>query len=262
MSQTETPAGADGRADVRDGDSAGATNFDRYEVDRGRPRKRHRRVASLIVASAVCVLAAILLAGGGWALWMDRVERDSHGFVSVGTSDLDTETYAIVSELRGDGPDWLYGSAVVGDARVRVTSQNEEPVFVGIARTDDVSRYLDGAGYATIEHFTTSARTTHSGGPPSGRPSDESMWDVSQQGVGPLTIEWEPRAGDWSIVLMNADAGGGVDVRGNLSAEFPLLPWLAGGFLVAGLAVGCLGAWLFVRALRREDSVAQQLAVG
>src|SRR5262245_26925559 len=39
----------------------------------------------------------------------------AHGFVSLGTTDLRTETYAIVGDLRGDGPSWLWGSTVLGD---------------------------------------------------------------------------------------------------------------------------------------------------
>ena len=33
---------------------------------------------------------------------------------------------------------------------------------------------------------------------------------------------------------MNTDASANVDVRGDASAELPLLPWLAGGFLALG----------------------------
>ena len=65
------------------------------------------------------MLAVITLFGGAWALWVDRMDRSGGGFVTIGTSDLRTETYAIEAPLTGDGPDWLYGSTVFGTGRVR-----------------------------------------------------------------------------------------------------------------------------------------------
>ena len=184
-------------------------------------------------------------------MWKDRVDRDGSGFVSIGTTELRTERYAIVGDLRGDGPDWLYGSTLLGDARVRAASQAGQPLFIGIARKDDVFRYLQEAGYARIEGFEVRADTTHAGGAPSGPPSGESIWAPSTQGTGPQTLLWTPRAGDWSIVFMNADGSANVDVRGDASAEFPVLPWLAGGLLIIGGAAGLIAAWILVRAIRR-----------
>jgi hypothetical protein len=188
------------------------------------------------------VLAVVFFAGGGWALWKDRMDRDS-GLVSIGTTSLHTETSAIVAKLRGDGPSWLYGSTVLGNSRVRVTSETERPVFVGIARTADISRYLDGAGYATIAHLATNDLTTHPGRAVSTPPSRASIWAASTEGTGEQTLRWKPRGGDWSIVLMNADASAGVSVRGDASAKMPLLPWLAAGLLVAAAALAFIGGW-------------------
>jgi hypothetical protein len=62
------------------------------------------------------VVALVFLASGGLALWKDRVDRDGQGFVSLGTEELRTGQYAIVGDLRGDGPGWLYGSSVLAVA--------------------------------------------------------------------------------------------------------------------------------------------------
>jgi hypothetical protein len=134
-------------------------------------------------------------------------------------------------------------------------------VFVGIAPTDDVTGFLDGAGYATIEHLETADLTTHEGPELTTPPSEESIWAASTEGSGEQTLLWDTRDGDWSIVLMNADAGAGVAVTGDVSARFPLLPWLAGGFLLAGAALAVLGGWLLVLGIRRETR-ASQLASG
>ena len=215
-----------------------------------------RRVALLVTGGIVSGLAVALLSGGAWALAQDRSARDAGGYVSLATtSRLDTGTYALVSELHGDGPSWLYGSAVMGDARVRATSQNGQSLFVGIARTADVSRYLGGAGYATVEHIATNAVTTHAGGAPATAPAQLSIWAASTQGTGERTLTWQPRDGDWSIVVMNADASAGVAVQGSVSAKAPILPWLALSGLLGAVLFGVVGGWLLVRGIRTGKGV-------
>lgn len=213
---------------------------------------RRPRAFSLVAGSILCVVAVVFVAGGAWALWKDRVDRDSQGFVSFGTEDLRTGQYAIVGDLQGDGPGWLYGSTLLGDARVRATPDTGQPLFIGIARKDDVLRYLRGAGYATIYSFEVSADTTHPGDPPSGPPAQESIWAASTQGTGQQTLLWTPRSGDWSVVLMNADASADVDVRGDASAELPVLPWLAAALLIIGGVSGVFGVRVLVRAARAD----------
>jgi hypothetical protein len=208
----------------------------------------------LVAGGLLCLVALLFLAGGGWALWKDRVDRDGKGFVSFGHTDLRTEQYAIVGDLRGDGPSWFYESTLLGDARVRATSRAAQPLFIGIARKGDVLRYLRGAGYATVDSFEVRADTTHPGRPPTGPPSGESIWVTTTQGTGEQTLLWTPRSGDWSIVFMNADASANVDVRGDASAELPFLPWLAGGLLIIGAAAGFGGAWVLAGAIRRASS--------
>ena len=245
MSQNQTPVGL---ADHRD--DAPIDQQEPFVLREPPARSQGRSVGRWVAAILVSALAALLLAGGGWALWLDRVERDAAGFHTVETTSLHTDTHALVGDLKGDGPSWLYGSTVLGDARVRARSQTGQPLFMGIARKSDVSRYLSGAGFATIEHLDTGDVTTHAGGAPSAAPAPAVAWARSTQGTGQQTLRWTPRDGDWSIVLMNADASAGVGVRGDVGAKFPLLPWVAIGFLVTGGVVGVIGGWLVVRAVR------------
>ena len=71
-----------------------------------RRRRVRRNVASpMLVGTIASVFAVVLLAGGGWALWKDRVDRDASGFVSIGTASLRTDAM-IVGDLHGGGPSW------------------------------------------------------------------------------------------------------------------------------------------------------------
>jgi hypothetical protein len=207
----------------------------------------------------VCLLAALMFAGGAWVLWMDGIDRDAAGFVQIDSGKLHTDTYAIVSDLRGDGPDWLYGSTIFGNTRARVTSDTNKPVFVGIARTNDVQKYLDGTGYATIDHLASGAVTSHAGNAPSTPPSTATIWSATREGTGEQTIVWKPRAGEWRIVMMNADGSAGVAVHGDVGARFPAAPWVALGLLVTGALLALLGSWLLVRAIRHGRVTAAEM---
>lgn len=251
MSQTNTPVGTASRPDSP---AAQPSGWVAPDVS-GRPHRGGRyRVASLVAGGLISVLAVVLVAGGGWALWVDRMDRDASGFLSIETAtNLRTDTYAIRAKLQGDGPQWLYGSTLWGTGRVRATSRNGQPIFLGIARTGDVSRYLAGAGYATIDHLDTNDVTAHAGSAPSTPPSDASVWAASTQGTGRQTLRWKPRDGDWSVVVMNADARAGVAVRGGVDAKLPWLPWVAIGLLTAAAASGLVGGWLLIRGIRKGD---------
>jgi hypothetical protein len=106
------------------------------------------------VAGAVAAVTSLgLLAGGGTLLWAHRTQRDAAGFLSTDGTRFETSSYGLVAddiELRGEGPDWFYPAALIDEARLRVTADDESSrIFVGLARSADVERYLDGVGHAT-----------------------------------------------------------------------------------------------------------------
>ena len=64
------------------------------------------------------------------------------------------------------------------------------PLFIGIARKDDVFRYLEAPG--TRRSTASRSRPTRPTrvGAPSGPPSRESIWAASTQGTGQQTLQW------------------------------------------------------------------------
>jgi len=87
-----------------------------------------------------------MLVGGGGLGLASWIARDDQGYFDVTLDRLETDTAAITSDevtfaTEPGSPDWLMDRLDI-DLRLRVTSASERPVFVGIARTEDVDTYL------------------------------------------------------------------------------------------------------------------------
>ncbi len=212
-------------------------------------------VALLVVGSIAALLAFALLAGGCAAVVVDRTQRDEDGFVMSPSEDFSTATYAITSEsadVNLDGPDWATKDLL---GTVRIRSERERPVFVGIAREADVAEYLDGVEHAVV---TEIGREPHyaerQGGPPEGPPADQTFWAASTTGVGERTLDWEPEDGSWNAVVMNADGSRGVAADLSIGAELDPLIWIGVGLLVGGGLLAAAAALSITAGIRRGRS--------
>jgi hypothetical protein len=58
------------------------------------------------------------------------------------------------------------------------------------------------------------------------------------------------RDGDWTVVVMNADASPGLTVRAEAGLSAMALPWLAGELLAAGIMFGVAAAALIIVPVR------------
>ena len=121
---------------------------------------------------------------------------------------------------------------------VRIRSESERPVFVGIAREADVAEYLDGVAHAVVTEIGRKPEySERRGGAPEGPPADQTFWAASATGAGEQTLEWEPEDGSWNVVVMNADGSRGVAADLSIGGELDPLIWIGVGLLVGG---GCL----------------------
>ncbi len=215
------------------------------------------RILALVLGALLALVSAGLLLGGGAALWADQVLRDDDGYLTSPTRALSTGQYALRTEridLGDSGPEvsWALPDRWLGTVRLRATPTTEDAtVFLGIARTSDVSGYLSEAGYATITDLSRGTATyrEHPGGAPESPPADQGFWVSSASGAGTQTLAWEPERGAWTVVVMNADAAPGVAVRADLAATVPALGWLSVSLLVAGVALLVVGGVVVVLAV-------------
>jgi Domain of unknown function (DUF4389) len=218
------------------------------------------RVVLLIVGIMAVLVAAGLLAGGGWLLWLDRTQRDSSGYLSTGSEQVASTGYALASEsfeIDSDFPDWFASDDVFGKVRIRAEATDGGDVFVGIGRTEDVERYLAGVAHDEIsdfevDPFRVDQHAVEGTGAPPSPPGEQSFWDASAEGSGEQTVLWRVESGDWSAVVMHADGSQGVDVNLSLGARVAVILWVAIGLLIAGVLALAAGILLIVLAFRHR----------
>jgi hypothetical protein len=214
------------------------------------PTRPRRARIGLLVAAAITALAAATFVGlGTLAFWGDS-QKDEHGYLSTDSQRFGADTRALASEnldLDLDGAEGLVDSTGLGDIRLEVESRTEQPVFVGIARTDDVSEYLGGVAHTTLtdldyDPFEPSYAPQHGERRPA-PPAEQQIWAASSQGTDAQKLHWEIEDGDWSVVVMNADGSPGVRADISAGAKLPFLDELAwssfgGGALLLLAAAG------------------------
>ena len=218
-----------------------------------RKRSAVGRIVLVVVGILVGIVAFGLLASGCALVAVDQTQRDDDGFLMSPTEEFSSPTYAIVSEsadLDGEGAEWALDTFL---GTVRIRSESDRAVFVGIAPAAEVDRYLEGVEHDVVTDFDGDAEyELRAGGAPVSPPGEETFWDESVVGPGEQTLDWDPEDGDWRVVVMNNDAARGVSADMSIGAELDTILWIGIGLLVAGglLAAGAAAA-ITVGARRR-----------
>jgi hypothetical protein len=217
------------------------------------------RVFLAVVGVLVAIFALGLVAGGGALLWVNG-QRDADGYFSSDPETLTSSSYALVSEplaLTIGPSDWVPTNI----ATLRVRADDPDTLFIGIAATRDVRRYLADVPYTQITDLESDPFRAISvevpGTAEAGNPRGEDFW-VATAHDGTLT--WDVRGGRWSIVAMNADASKGVTATVTVGVETGILTPIGIGLIVVGLLVALGAIVLIITSLRRRD--AQHLAPG
>jgi hypothetical protein len=206
-------------------------------------RSTGARIAAFAGAGVIGLLALVLLAVGGLSLWANG-QKDADGYLSTGSDRFATSTYALATDnldIDSQGAGWLINSDRYGKVRLKVDSRAGKPVFVGIARTSEVTRYLRDSAHAVVTDvsyspFHADYRALSGASRPT-LPADQRFWAASAHGSGPQTLTWDVKHGSWSVVVMNADGSRGVDSGVRAGAEVPILPAIGWGALGGGLAL-------------------------
>jgi hypothetical protein len=200
----------------------------------------------MVFSSIGALIALVMLLGGLALVAAYAFGRDDDGFFSTENESLRTPAYALTAEgldLGGDPADWA-PSDLLGTVRITVESAGERPVFAGIATTDDVDGYLGNVAHSEVTDFSDGSPTyeAHRGGSPQTPPGAQNFWVAQSEGPGQQRVEWDAEGGDWSVVVMNADAARGVAVEADAGAKVGWVLWVGLGLAVVGLVLlaGCV----------------------
>ena len=212
------------------------------------------RIVMIVIGAVLALIGFGLLAGGTAGLVGYATQR-TDGYFQTGEDRLASATYAITSDrvdLQSEpgSANWLIDRGALGSVKLTIDpGRSGTPVFVGIGPTADVAAYLDGVSHDVIRHFELSPdRVVYRRVPGDVAPvppGDQSFWVAQMTTAQADALTWDVESGDWTVVLMNADASRGVDVDARLGIKVDwLLPALIG--LIAGGLVLLAGGTVLV----------------
>lgn len=84
------------------------------------------------------------------------------------------------------------------------------------------------------------------------RPAAQDIWVASATGSDATALKWKVREGNWSVVLMHADASKGVAADVKLGVDVGYLGWLSAGLLAVGGILAAAAAFLILHGGRRK----------
>jgi hypothetical protein len=210
------------------------------------------RIIAIVAGSILALISLGLLAGGVTGIVYDQTQRDADGFLMSPEETFDTGSYALVSEtldVGSDVPEWVINELI---GTVRIESESDQPVFVGIASESEADSYLGNVRRAVVTHVSDPDYSPRAGGAPSTPPGRQTFWVASTSGAGSQMLDWDVDDGDWVIVVMNPDGSAGVTADLRIGAEVDPLIWIAVGFVVVGLLLGAGAAALIYVGSRRR----------
>ncbi|WP_333486836.1 DUF4389 domain-containing protein [Nonomuraea corallina] len=204
--------------------------------DSARTPARHRPGSTVaLAAGSLLVFCGIAAGVTGTGTALLGQARDDGGFVGAGARQLTTSTYALTGQeisIAGQGVAYLRESA----GRVRVqASGSPTPLFLGIARKDDVTAYLRGVAHERAAHLVfppesaDAGYTRYPGAAPASPPATQTFWAAT----GSRSLTWDVQPGDWAVVIMNANGTPGVTADLQPAATLPWLERATTGLLVA-----------------------------
>jgi hypothetical protein len=224
------------------------------------------RVFAFIFGGFILVLAMGLIMGGGAILWSQSALTDQAGYMITPPTRLNVASYAIVEDkidiTMNSG--WMMNPSTsnIISLKVSVTSNDQVPIFVGIAHQQHAQNYLNNVNIDKLVSYSWTSSSsddeapvyeTITGGAPSSPPTAQSFWVAKSSGAGTQSLTWTPTSGEYWVVVMNADGSKMVDVNAQVGARVTILRWVGWGLLIGGLLVALAGvAAIYFGAIRRS----------
>jgi hypothetical protein len=208
----------------------------------------------MLILGIVLTLVGAVLTVGGAAVALAQSAQGRDGYFSSPTGQFAADSYAMVNRFDGPGsatPDQTgAGGTAVASIRLTAASTTGADVFIGIAPTATVDRYLAGVHHTEVRDVQAAPfRVDYLDVPGRNRPAPptaQDFWVESDSGPGDrsITVAWQ--SGDYSVVVMNADADRPVAVDVRVGAHIGFLGAIATALLGVGIGTVLVGLVLLV----------------
>ncbi|MCQ1946906.1 DUF4389 domain-containing protein [Arthrobacter sp. zg-Y1116] len=205
----------------------------------------------LIVIGSLLVLAGLTAGAGAAGLGTLAAAQGDDGYLSVPEETYSVGSYALTSENVEVSPG-IRAQDDVGRVQVRGTDPDGE-LFIGIASKADVDRYLAGVAHSelgdvTFDPFSAQYEESPGAAAPA-PPGEQDFWSASSAGTGTQELEWPLQEGEWTVVVMNADASPGVTADLQVGIRSDVLGPLAWWLLIGAVVLVLGGAALILAAI-------------
>ncbi len=225
----------------------------------------------VLLFSVLLLITAFGLVMGGTSLKsIQDLMTDQDGYIMSNTRRLQVPSYAIVvqdMDMQIDPMARRFFEQRGGFLEFKVITESNTPgkeIFVGVARYEDGFNYFDPMEYNVLEELNLDWRnietgtgqtqySIHQGTAPAGPPTLYSFWVMHGASEGSQTLTWEPEAGRYYLVLMNADGSAGIDTDVKIGVKVPFFGGLGNILLVVGLFVGGIGILLIYFTVKRNQ---------
>lgn len=211
----------------------------------------------VVVGTIVAIVAVGLLIAGAAVLLVGSFGSEDGWFEGPPVS-LSSDGSAVRTErisLGADPGPWFPDGGAVTQ-RVTITpSSPDVPVFVGVAQSEDVDRWLSGSGQTTVLAVDGDGRTEVeivAGDASPAPPGEQTFWAVSASGTSPTAIIWDVRFGTWELVVANADGSAGVAVAAEGQVRLRLAGQVGWTMVAAAAVVGLVALVLLLTAYRHR----------
>lgn len=224
-------------------------------------------IGILLISVIVLIISFGLIMGGTSIRSIQELMTDEEGFIISNTRLLEVPSYGIVADeidFNIDPIGWRFFDRRGGFIKFKIITESTTPdkeIFLGVARQEDAFSYIDSMEYHEIREInmgwdvlddgtSETTYTLHQGGPPSAPPTVHSWWIEHGISAKPQTIIWEPQAGSYYLVMMNADGSPSVSARVNLGVQMPFFTGIGNVLIVMGIFVGLIGVAMIIYIIR------------
>jgi len=218
-----------------------------------RPPRSRAAHAVMLIIGCLLGLVGLALAGAASASAVAMFAQRDGQFLTTPTERYAVDSHALTTTGIDLLDDQLPTPATAVELMIQATpTDGDRPVFLGVARLEDVDRYLSGVAHSELTSVSFAPFRATYRQVPGERvpepPDTQNFWMSSRSGTGTQRLETTLRSGSWVVVVMNADGTSKVSADLAVGARTELLAPLTFGLGLAALLCLAGGVALLVAA--------------